>query len=43
MAVPPPPFAVRTRISPTFVPADVTPGSADTRDLGAIVTYTYLR
>jgi hypothetical protein len=42
VSVPPPPFAVRTRISPTFVPAAVTPGSADTRDLGAMVTYTYL-
>ncbi len=39
IAVPQPPFAVRTRISPTFVPAEVTPGSVDTRHLGAIVTY----
>jgi hypothetical protein len=40
--VPPPPFAVRTTIAPTFVPAEVYPGSTDTRHLGAIVTYKYL-
>jgi hypothetical protein len=38
IAVPSPPFAVRTRISPTFIAS-----SADTRHLGARVTYTYLR
>jgi hypothetical protein len=38
IAVPPPPFAVRTRISPTFIAS-----SADPRHLGAMVTYTYLR
>jgi hypothetical protein len=39
--VPPPPFRVRVHITPTFIPAEVTPGSADTRHLGAKVTYTY--
>ena len=42
MPVPPPPFAVRTRITPTFVPADLYPGSTDTRHLSAMVKYTYL-
>jgi hypothetical protein len=40
--VPAPPFAVRTRISPTFVPALTVPGSTDERHLGAQVTYRYL-
>lgn len=40
--VPPPPFAVRTTIATTFVPAEVYPGNTDTRHLGAIVTYKYL-
>jgi MFS family permease len=39
--VPPPPFRVRVHIEPTFVPAEVMPGSADTRHLGAMVTYRY--
>jgi hypothetical protein len=39
--VPRAPFAVRTSITPTFVPAAVS-GSADTRHLGALVTYKYL-
>ena len=40
--VPPPPFAVRTRIAPTFVPAELFPNSTDTRHLGAVVNYKYL-
>ena len=40
--VPQPPFAVRTLVAPTFVPADLDPSSVDTRHLGARVTYRYL-
>lgn len=40
--VPTPPFRVTVRIAPTFVPAELG-DSADTRHLGAIVTYGYVR
>ena len=40
--VPHPPFAVRTLVAPTFVPADLDPSSVDMRHLGARVTYRYL-
>jgi hypothetical protein len=41
--VPSPPFAVRTRIAPTFVPHELDPSLPDTRHLGAVVTYRYER
>jgi len=40
--VPRPPFDVRTTIAPTFVPHELIPSYADTRHLGAQVTYKYL-
>ncbi|MBA3717980.1 MAG: hypothetical protein H0W87_07130 [Actinobacteria bacterium] len=41
--VPPPPFRVRVHIAPTFVPAELDPHSMDTRHLGAVVSYQYLK
>jgi hypothetical protein len=37
---PKPPFRVGVTISPTFSPAALDPSSADTRQLGAVVTYS---
>jgi hypothetical protein len=38
--VPPPPFQVTVRVSPTFSPAELGAGS-DTRQLGALLTFAY--
>ena len=41
LQTPPPPFHVDVRIDPTFVPREIDPRDADTRELGAQVGYSF--